>query len=155
MADEKDPRAAKITIRRMVEQDARSVWEILQSSPEASDWSEGSIRDSLLDKNVTALVSVTSGETRGCIFGVNVVGEAEILNLAVKLSYRRTGIGTALVHQLLSEWAQQASRRVFLEVRESNRDAIKLYADLGFRQVGRRKAYYSAPVEDALVLERQ
>lgn len=155
MADEKDPRAVKITIRSMVEQDARGVWEILQSSPEASDWSEGSIRDSLLDKNVTALVSVCNEEICGCIFGANVAGEAEILNLAVKLSHRRGGIGTALVRQLLSEWAQQANRRVFLEVRESNRGAIKLYEDLGFRHVGRRKAYYAAPVEDALVLERQ
>jgi len=107
-----------------------------------------------LDKKVIALVSVCGGEICGCIFGVNVAGEAEILNLAVKLSYRRRGIGAELVRHLVSEWGQQGSPRVFLEVRESNAGAITLYEQLGFRQVGRRKAYYSLPVEDALVLER-
>ena len=154
MADEQDPCVMETEIRHMAAQDARTVSEILQSAPEASDWSEASVRDSLLDKKVIGLVSVCGDEICGCIFGVNIAGEAEILNLAVKFSHRRRGIGAELVRQMLSEWAQQGTQRVFLEVRESNAGAIELYERLGFRRVGRRKAYYSSPVEDALVLER-
>jgi len=48
---------------------------------------------------------------------------------------------------------REQARRVHLEVRESNTAARKLYERWGFREVGRRKSYYSGPPEDALLLE--
>jgi [ribosomal protein S18]-alanine N-acetyltransferase len=41
---------------------------------------------------------------------------------------------------------------MYLEVRESNTRARALYASRGFEEVGRRRRYYRAPVEDALIL---
>ena len=107
-----------------------------------------------MDKQTTALVSVLGEAISGCIFGVIVAGEAEILNLAVDPAHRRKGFGRQLVRQILTEWQKRSVQRIFLEVRESNSGAIKLYEGLGFRLVGRRKKYYSGPEEDALVLER-
>jgi ribosomal-protein-alanine N-acetyltransferase len=152
--DEGHSAGADSTIRRLQPEDVRTVWTVFQSAPEAAEWSEASIRTSLLDKQTTALVSVLGEEISGCIFGINVAREAEILNLAVKLGRRRMGFGRALVLELLSEWKKESVQRVFLEVRESNAGAIKLYEGLNFRLVGRRKKYYSLPEEDALVLER-
>jgi ribosomal-protein-alanine N-acetyltransferase len=148
------PDTATPVVRRLAAEDVRAVWELLQAAPEAADWSESSIRNSQFDNKNTSLVSILNEDVVGCIFAMTVAGEAEILNLAVKPSHRRRGIGRALVRQLLAEWERQRILRVFLEVRESNFGAMKLYESLGFREFGRRKAYYSSPQEDALVLER-
>lgn len=154
MRDERQSGSAIPAIRTLQAEDVRTVWTIIQNAPEAADWSEGSIRNSLMDMQTTALVSVLGEQVSGCIFGVIVAGEAEILNLAVDPVHRRKGFGRQLVRQILAEWQKRSVQRIFLEVRESNSGAIKLYEELGFRLVGRRKKYYSAPEEDALVLER-
>ena len=41
-----------------------------------------------------------------------------------------------------------------LEVRRSNQTALDFYRENGFVQVGRRKNYYTAPIEDALLLDK-
>jgi ribosomal-protein-alanine N-acetyltransferase len=141
-------------IRRLLPEDVRAVREILAESPQAADWSEESIRNSIRSESTLALVGERGGEISGTIFGAKVGQEAEILNLAVKVEFRREGEGSELVRQILGEWAPAGVRRIFLEVRESNLGAIKLYEGLGFRVAGRRKMYYSGPKEDALVLEK-
>lgn len=89
----------------------------------------------------------------GYIVGRTVLEEGEILNLGVALRARRRGIGRALVGRLLQAYAAAGVRRVFLEVRESNLAAQRLYAVFGFTPIGRRRRYYRAPVEDAVVLQ--
>jgi len=153
LAENESGRATR-AIRRLNDADVPAVWQLFQAAPEAADWSEISIRNSLRDSQTIALASACDQEIVGCIFGTNIAGEAEILNLAVKTSHRRQGIASQLVRGLLDEWATQGVERVFLEVRESNAGAIGLYEGFGFRQTGRRKRYYAAPEEDALVLER-
>jgi len=74
--------------------------------------------------------------------------EIEALNLAVAPSQRRRGAASALVQALPSEPA------CFLEVRASNVRALALYRRTGFVEAGRRPAYYTAPVEDAIVMRR-
>jgi ribosomal-protein-alanine N-acetyltransferase len=71
--------------------------------------------------------------------------EVEVLNLAVDPAFRRQGIGTRLLLSI-------ASRHVFLEVRESNEGALRLYRKLGFQEVGRREKYYDDPEETAIVM---
>jgi ribosomal-protein-alanine N-acetyltransferase len=80
--------------------------------------------------------------------------EAEILNLAVAPRRRQRGTGRALLDAVLAALAAGGARHVFLEVRESNRAARRLYAGAGFGEVGRRRGYYEHPREDALVLAR-
>lgn len=77
-------------------------------------------------------------------------GEAEILRLAVVPGHRREGIATLLVRCALDSLARSGTA-CFLEVREDNAAARALYGRLGFRTVGRRRAYY-ADGSDALVL---
>jgi ribosomal-protein-alanine N-acetyltransferase len=74
--------------------------------------------------------------------------ESEVLNLAVDPSYRRQGIGAALVTAAIAN----APGGWFLEVRESNIAAIELYKSLGFKPCGRRQNYYNDPPESAIVM---
>jgi ribosomal-protein-alanine acetyltransferase len=143
------------TIRKMTIADVGAVREILREAPEAAEWSETTIRESIAVSRTNALVSERDGEIGGCVFGLRVDEEAEILNLAVRREHRRNGDGRKLVGRLMEEWTQVGVTRVYLEVRESNAGAQEFYKALGFEQAGRRPKYYANPEEDALVLERE
>jgi ribosomal-protein-alanine N-acetyltransferase len=80
--------------------------------------------------------------------------EMHINNVAMRPEYRGQGIGTALLHHVLAAAAGLGARRATLEVRASNDGARRLYERLGFYVAGRRRNYYSSPVEDALILWR-
>lgn len=79
-------------------------------------------------------------------------GELRINNLAVREASRGKGIGEALMRNLMELGRQAGCLVATLEVRPSNLPALKLYEKLGFREVGRRKAYYSDTREDALLM---
>jgi ribosomal-protein-alanine N-acetyltransferase len=83
-----------------------------------------------------------------------VLDELHINNLAVAPAHRRHGVATALLTYVLQQGAKLGARRATLEVRRSNEAARQLYERLGFTTTGVRRAYYSNPVEDALVLLR-
>ncbi len=84
-----------------------------------------------------------------------VLDELHINNLAVAPAHRGAGIGTALLREVLLEGSRLGARRATLEVRRSNDAARRLYERLGFTVAGVRRAYYTNPVEDALVLWRE
>ncbi|TKT74868.1 GNAT family N-acetyltransferase [Aquamicrobium sp. LC103] len=84
-------------------------------------------------------------------------GEAEILTIAVLRSHRRLGLGRDLMEAVLRELHAQRAEALFLEVDETNAPAIALYRRLGFREVGKRPAYYEAEgagKSTALVMRR-
>lgn len=80
--------------------------------------------------------------------------EVHVNNFAVHPTWRRRGVGRALLAHVLDEAARFGAPRATLEVRASNTAAIALYEAGGFRHAGRRRAYYTHPVEDALILWR-
>ena len=84
-----------------------------------------------------------------------VLDELHINNLAVAPVHRRRGIGATLLGVVLAEGARLGARRATLEVRRSNDVARYLYERLGFAAAGVRRAYYTNPIEDALVLWRE
>ena len=88
----------------------------------------------------------------GYIVARLVAGEIHINNVAVRDKFRRRGIGSALVSQILEEAKRKEATVAFLEVRAGNLAAQTLYQKCGFRPVARRRNYYSAPLEDALVM---
>jgi [ribosomal protein S18]-alanine N-acetyltransferase len=81
-----------------------------------------------------------------------IVGEGEVGNVAVHPDARGRGIGARLLDAALAEAGRRGVETVFLEVRESNDAARRLYGSRGFVEVGRRKRYYRRPDEDALVM---
>ena len=84
-----------------------------------------------------------------------VLDELHINNLAVLPQLRRTGIGSMLLTFVLNKGVELGAKRATLEVRRSNEAAKALYERFGFSVAGVRAAYYSKPVEDALVLWRE
>lgn len=92
------------------------------------------------------------GQIMGFIVGRAVEGEWEIENIAVSGPARRRGLGSHLLGEFLNLMRRRGGHTVFLEVRESNLAARKLYDKWAFLEAGRRKGYYQDPPEDALVL---
>ncbi len=80
--------------------------------------------------------------------------EAHVNNFAVHPDWRRRGIGRALLGHSLAAAAALGAPKATLEVRASNAAAIALYESGGFSRAGLRRAYYTHPVEDALILWR-
>jgi ribosomal-protein-alanine N-acetyltransferase len=78
--------------------------------------------------------------------------EAHISTLAIRVAWRRRGLGELLLVALLDEAQRLRASRATLEVRVSNVAAQNLYAKYGFEQMGRRKGYYADNREDALIL---
>jgi [ribosomal protein S18]-alanine N-acetyltransferase len=99
------------------------------------------------------LVAESGGQILGLIVARCIDKEWELENVAVRPSARRRGLGRALVERLLQLAREGSAARIFLEVRESNTPARRLYSQLGFLETGRRSDYYSHPIEDAITYE--
>jgi ribosomal-protein-alanine N-acetyltransferase len=81
-----------------------------------------------------------------------VLDQGELANVAVTPRLRGRGLGTRLLDRVLEVARARGVEMVFLEVRPSNERAVDLYRRFGFTDVGRRKAYYEHPKEDALIM---
>jgi ribosomal-protein-alanine N-acetyltransferase len=73
-----------------------------------------------------------------------------LMNVAIAPEHRRRGIATSLLRRMVETAGTQA--RYTLEVRTSNRPAIAMYEQLGFRPAGHRRGYYHDNGEDALIM---
>lgn len=95
------------------------------------------------------------GTPVGFLVARHAESEWELENVVVGLKFRGQGIGMQLMEALLARVRSREGRAIFLEVRESNVAARKLYERAGFRECGRRKNYYSDPVEDAILYSKK
>jgi ribosomal-protein-alanine N-acetyltransferase len=116
----------------------------------ADPWSTQDFRDCV--SFALFLVAEADDNVVGYAVALEAADEGEILNLAVAEAGRRRGLGRALVEAIVAALSDRGVRQVYLEVRESNAPARALYSEFGFKEVGRRRAYYRRPVEDAMVL---
>ena len=118
-------------------------------------WSENSIRYELTNPISLWLVAVEDGKLLGYVGSQSVMGEADMMNVAVEPESRRRGIGRRLVEDLVQALKDRQVNSLTLEVRASNEPAKALYEQLGFLQIGRRPNYYRNPKEDALILRKE
>ncbi len=132
--------------------DADAILAIQAESPEVAQWSQGAY-DRLAQEAMTGWAAELNGNISGFVTARCVGGDIEILNFAVGRHARRQGVGARLLSEVLA-WAKgERAEKIYLEVRASNEAARKFYERHGFRETGRRPRYYSAPIEDALLLE--
>ncbi len=137
--------AADIPHMRVLEQQADS----------AAHWAEREY-DALFAPEAPrriALIADNENRVTGFLIARADLDEWEIENVVVAPERRRAGIGSALVRELLHQAAMAKATSVLLEVRESNSAARRLYENIGFVEVGRRRDYYVQPAEDALLLK--
>ena len=105
-------------------------------------WKPQTWRNTLDDAKYVVLVAHCADVL--CAFGVayTVGDEGEIGTLAVAETVRGQGLGETIFRALLEECSRRGARKMYLEVRESNSSARRLYARLGFHTVGERLDYY-------------
>ena len=117
-------------------------------------WSVSSINCELTNQLSLWIVALDGSKVVGYIGSQSVLGEADMMNLAVAPEYRRAGVANRLVIELIKKLREDGVHCLTLEVRISNLSAISLYHKLGFTQVGRRPNYYHNPKEDALIMRK-
>jgi [ribosomal protein S18]-alanine N-acetyltransferase len=148
--------ADRVVLRRAVSGDVPGVAAIERASF-SDPWSARAFLP--LVREVSTLFLVAASSPGDEILGYAIVWfvgeEAELANIAVSADARRRGIGAIVLEHVIGEATLRGCRTMYLEVRESNAAARSLYARYGFEQVGRRKRYYVAPQEDALVLRKE
>ena len=118
-------------------------------------WSENSVASELENELSLWLVALEGDTVAGYVGSQSVMGESDMMNIAVHPDYRRMGLAERLVASLVEALAESGNHSLTLEVRASNAPAIGLYEKTGFAQVGRRKNYYRNPKEDALILRKE
>ena len=127
---------------------------VLESKCFTVPTSENLLRTELLKPEAIYFAAVSEGTLVGYAGMQSVLDEGYMMDICVDPERRREGIARALMEKLL-EGAEKAELSfVTLEVRTSNEPAKALYASLGFEQVGVRRDYYTAPVENALLLTK-
>jgi [ribosomal protein S18]-alanine N-acetyltransferase len=132
-----------LTLRSGRSDDLEAVARIQAASQEASQWDVGEYL------KYDLLVAEYAGSIAGFAVARQAVeGESELLNLAVDPAYRRRGIARRLVAQFTRKYPGT----FWLEVRESNLAAYKLYETLGFAECGKRPGYYAESSEGAIVM---
>lgn len=137
-----------------------------RQSPTAAHWSQAQYGCLFQAKEGTnsrlALVAERHGTSQpdvppdlvGFLIARHLAPEWELENIVVAPEVRGQRIGTRLMEDLLARAEHTNSQLVFLEVRGSNTPARALYEKLGFHQTGRRKSYYSNPLEDAILYSK-
>ena len=155
-------------IRLLESRDIDSILAIQSACPEIAQWKSadyervvhgemsGWIFETVAEQTAAEQKSGTPhvGNIAGFLVARHVAHEIEILNFAIRPDARRHGSGAALLECALS-WARTFSaEQAILEVRSANATALRFYDRHQFQIVGRRRNYYVAPNDDALLLSR-
>ena len=116
---------------------------------EVSPWTADQVEEVLRSDVNSCALAADESQLVGFLVWQETDFEAEVLQIAVLPNYQGQKIATALFDFL------PADKEIFLEVRESNKPALLFYKKQKFEKIARRKAYYHAPVEDAIVMKRE
>ncbi|EKO5174560.1 ribosomal protein S18-alanine N-acetyltransferase [Vibrio vulnificus] len=116
-------------------------------------WAESLVKD-LSSRGAMHRVLLVDGEVVGYFYAQNIVGELTLLNIAVCPKQQGKGYGRQLLDAFIDEGEVANAESAWLEVRESNVNAIHLYQEMGFNEVDRRRNYYptQSGKEDAIIM---
>ena len=129
----------------------------LEQESFTNPWTRETLVWELTNSDVTRVYVLRDDEDRAVAFCIAwvIFEELHINTLAVSPRFRRQGLATFLLREVMAAAAQEGARRATLEVRESNTAALQLYTRLGFSVSARRPGYYTNPPEDGLILWRE
>ncbi len=118
----------------------------------SSPWSRDMFLQEINTGFAFVLTAEDTGKLIGYICGLLLYDEFNITNVGVAAEYQKQGFGEVMLKFIIARLLGQQCFKFFLEVRESNLVAIRLYEKFGFKVLGKRKKYYNHPAEDALML---
>lgn len=143
-------------IRKFDKSDRAAILAIQAKCPTAAPWVEADY-DRLGTRPhglilAAELETATTPKVVGFAVFHRIIDEAELLNLAVDPEHQHQGIARGLLENARDRLRKLGTKRIFLEVRPSNKPALGLYYSIGFALHSMRKGYYQNPPEDAYVL---
>jgi ribosomal-protein-alanine N-acetyltransferase len=147
--------ALPMRIRRATTADVPAIMNLERTAATAAHWSVEQYQTAFSDQAPSRVLLIIEEEAgvQGFIAGRALGEEWEIENIAVAGTARRRGLGTRLLGEFLDLARGRGAATVFLEVRESNLAARRLYEKWAFAKCRRRKLYYREPEEDAIVYQ--
>lgn len=118
-------------------------------------WSKESFEGEIKNPLANYLIALEDDKVKGYMGMWKVVDELHITNIAISDDVRRKGVASKLLSKAIDFGKNESCVAMTLEVRPSNEPAIGLYKKYDFEEAARRKAYYSNPTEDALIMWKQ
>ncbi|QBO36575.1 ribosomal-protein-alanine N-acetyltransferase [Periweissella cryptocerci] len=140
---------AKVTYREPLDGD--ELFELARMSYGVSPWSKQTFIHDLANQHASYQVILVNDIPAGFVAGTLIIDELSISNVAIIPAFQKQGLATKMMRAWLQKFPTDT--HIFLEVRESNVSARRLYEKLGFTLMSTRKEYYRAPIEDALIME--
>ena len=138
-------------LRRATASDAEKI-AVLEAECFPDAWEERDVLSCICSEGAMCFVAVRDGVTCGYILGRKILPEGEIYRIAVKPDMRGRGIGYRLLSFALSTEWDDGVETTFLEVREQNIVARRLYIAAGFEEISVRKNYYKNPTDNAIIM---
>lgn len=118
-----------------------------------SPWGRNGLEASIDSPNTVLLLAFIDDEIVGFLMASETELELDIYIIVVAKTEKEKGVGTKLLEHLIEYGHDQKMASIILETRASNTAARNLYIKVGFKEVGLRKAYYSSPIEHAVVMQ--
>lgn len=146
----------EFNIRKADAADIPSMVQLAKEEPNAAQWTVQQYRNIFavnLPQRIALIMQENSDSLGGFIVGRCLGEEWEVENIVIAAAQRKHGLGTRLLQEFMQHAKSEGAHSIGLEVRESNHAAQALYRKLGFSEISRRKNYYSAPEEDALIYQ--
>ncbi|WP_327591219.1 ribosomal protein S18-alanine N-acetyltransferase [Nonomuraea sp. NBC_00507] len=139
----------------MTEADLPAVMEIERATFPLDAWSESMMRGELADmpRSRHYVVALVDDEIVAYAGLAAAADQADVQTIAVLEKHQGTGIGSAMLTELLAEASRRGAREIFLEVRADNPRAQAVYRHFGFEEIGTRRRYYDDGT-DAIMMRR-
>lgn len=146
---------SEVAFRAMTPADLEAVADLTHRA-DPFGWTLRNFSDAHASGNTLTVLTV-DGVTSGIAAVMHVLDESELLEIAVQPAMQGRGYGKALLAQAIAQARRNGAVRMFLEVRESNARARKMYTSFGFEETGRRRNYYPTENgrEDAILMTAQ
>lgn len=120
-----------------------------------SPWSVKQIQDTLDTESALLHFATIDDTVVGFIMASVTIDMVDVFIVVVSEEYKKRSIGTKLFEALIKYCHENDMAEIILETRITNTPAIGLYERVGFQRVGLRKAYYSSPIEDAILMKKE
>lgn len=145
--------AVAVQIRRLSLADLPEI-EVIEQRAYKTPWSRSMFASELAKGTSICLGAFEGDQLVGYVVNSRYVDAWHVMNVAVDPEFQRRGIASRLLERLFELTVEDDGRGYTLEVRVSNKEAIKLYEKLGFERHGIRRGYYTDNREDALIMWR-
>ena len=143
-----------ININKMNLEDLELIKDVLESEFD-NFWNYNILKEEILSENSYFIVAKNiENEIVGFAGTKIIVDEADVMNIVVRKSCRKEGIGSKMLENLINYSISKNLKFVNLEVNENNLSAIRLYDKFAFDHIGIRKKYYNG-VSDAIIMRKE